>query len=185
MTFKERLFLALAARPSWIRYLITLLVILCIVGIWWLVSFRQLLEQQKRIEQHIQEHVQQQEHKAHIAQKQASAQLSLQNREELNRKAWQAFFACPHATAFVEQLVTVAQEHHIQLYSYHLSEPQKEPWGSHVELSCDLSGDFFSLISLFEQCEALTNSMMLSCDVQPLSDGQVRCSCRFALQCNT
>lgn len=181
MTFKERLFLAMAARPTWFWWLTTFLFIFVLVFLWWFLSYRDLSAQLSRVEQHIREHEQQRTHQTLLAQKQATAQADTQNRATLVRKAWEDFFVCKHVTTFVEQLVRAAQEQHLQLTSYRLSEPQKEAYGSRVELTCEISGDFFSLISLLEQFEAMTNVIGLGCDLRPLPEGRVRCKCKFSL----
>lgn len=113
--------------------------------------------------------------------KQAAAQAEAQTHEQVVRKAWESFFVCKQTTTFVEQLVTTAQEYKLRLTSYHLSEPRTQTWGTRVELTCDLSGDFFSLISLFEQLELMTNVVNLSCEIQSMQDQNVHCKCTFAL----
>ncbi len=183
MTFKERIFIAMAARPSWLRFLITFFFLSMCVLLWYLLSYRQLQAQVARVEQRIQEEQQQLAQQANVVHKQTIAHAESKTREEAMHNAWESFFVCKQTTAFVEALVTYAQEYKLQLNSYRLSEPQKEAWGKRVELTCELSGDFFSFISLLEQFEPMTNLVGLSCEMQSIQDQRIRSTCRFMLCC--
>lgn len=183
MTFKERIFIAMAARPSWLRFLITFFFLSFFVLLWWLLSYRQLQAQVARVEERIQEEQQQLAQQTSLVHKQTVAHAENKTREEATRNAWKSFFVCKQTTEFVEQLVTHAQEYNLQLSSYRLSEPQKEVWGKRVELTCELSGDFFSFISLLEQFEPMTNLIGLSCQMQSIQDQRIRSTCRFMLCC--
>lgn len=183
MTFKERIFIAMAARPSWLRFLITFLVLGLSVLLWYLLSYRQLQAQVARVEERIQEEQQQLAQQTSLMHKQTVAHAESKTREDATRNAWKSFFVCKQTTEFVEQLVTYAQEYRLQLNSYRLFEPQKEAWGRRIELTCELSGDFFSFISLLEQFEPMTNLVGLSCEMQSIQDQRIRSTCRFALCC--
>jgi hypothetical protein len=177
------MFIAMAARPSWIRFLITFFFLSLSVLLWWLLSYRQLQAQVARVAQCIQEEQQQLTQQARVIHKQTIAHAESKTREEITRNAWESFFVCKQTTEFVEQLVTHAQEYNLQLSSYRLAEPQKEAWGKRIELTCELSGDFFSFISLLEQFEPMTNLIGLSCEMQSMQDQRIRSTCRFMLCC--
>ena len=173
----------MAARPSWLRFLITFFILSFFVLLWWLLSYRQLQAQVARVEERIQEEQQQLAQQTSLVHKQTVAHAENKTREEATRNAWKSFFVCKQTTEFVEQLVTYAQEYNLQLSSYRLSEPQKEVWGKRVELTCELSGDFFSFISLLEQFEPMTNLIGLSCEMRSIQDQRIRSTCCFMLCC--
>lgn len=181
MTFKERLFLAMAHKAPWLRYCITLCFLALCIFLWWFLSYRHMSVQVFQMQQRMHEREQYSAQQTLLLRKQTVAQVEAQTHEQTVRKAWESFFVCKQTTTFVEQLVATAQEYKLRLTSYHLSEPRIQTWGKRVELTCDLTGDFFSLILLFEQLELMTNVISLNCEIQSIQDQSVHCKCTFAL----
>ena len=181
MTFKERLFLAMAPQAPWLRYAITFCFLALLIFLWWLLSYRHICAQALQVQQRIREREEYAAQQTLLLHKRAVVQIQEKSREQTLQKAWESFFVCKQATEFVEHLVTVAQQYKIRLASYYLSEPHKEAWGKRVELTCDLTGDFFSLISLFEQLELMINVINLNSEMRSIQDSCVQCKSTFAL----
>jgi Tfp pilus assembly protein PilO len=177
MTFKERILLAAAVRPSWQRYTATALFLLIIILIWWFLSYREL-------------YAQLQERLSSATQQKSESVTALPIAPELTKKSRfelvaQEFFVMPRMADMVQKLISSCQQYKLSIDSYTVADRQMMSWGFRMPIKLVVTGDFFNLLKFFEALQQVTNMVFESCEMSIVDEATLRCSCQLSVYTQT
>lgn len=182
MTFKERLFFAVASWSWWQRYVATICFLALLVACWWFLSYRSMVHYLHQTQAQVQQLERAQaalsETPVDLAPEEVAVpELKNQSIEEVFEQRKRAFFALPTMHQVMEKVLSYAEHESLVVENYlELQEHPKEWYALH-DVKLILLGSIFNTANFFERLQRYDNIVVQSCEMTMLKKDFMRCMC--------
>jgi len=186
MTFKERIFFAVASWSWWQRYVATSCVLALLVACWWFLSYRSIVhclhQTQAQVQQLERAQAALSEAPADLAPEEiAVPELKNQSIEEVFEQRKRAFFALPTMHGVREKINAALAQNQLHYESQLVSGEHPKEWYALQEVNLVLFGKFFNVVNFLERLQKHDNVIVQSCEMSMLENLSTRCMCTLSV----
>lgn len=182
MTFKERIFFAVASWSWWQRYVATICFLALLVACWWFLSYRSIVHCLRQTQAQVQQLERAQaalsETPADLAPEEiAVPELKNQSIEEVFEQRKRAFFALPTMHQVMEKVMISLEQSQLHYESQLVSGEHPKEWYALHDVKLILLGSIFNTANFFERLQRYDNIVVQSCEMTMLKKDFARCMC--------